>query len=167
MPIAPTTLPGLQALPLPQRVLAIAASQIGVAETPGTPNRGPIVDAYRGSATSSAGDWMQPWCASFVSWTFNQAGAPLVDHDGDTWSARIGDWARQVDRYRDPEWTPAPGDVVLFRFDHGADRWANHVGIVESIAPDGTLTTIEGNVRDAVRQLNRSRERVVGFVTAE
>ncbi|MBC7461593.1 MAG: CHAP domain-containing protein [Thermoleophilia bacterium] len=150
--------------PLAGRVLRIAASQLGVHEDADRPDRGAKIDAYRGSATSTDGAWRQPWCAAFVSWVSNQAGAPLVDSDGDLWSANIGDWAKQAGRFSGPDATPHAGDLVLYRRDWGAARWANHIGIVETVGPDGALQTIEGNVGDAVKRMQRTRAQVVGFV---
>lgn len=146
-----------------QRVIGLARTQLGVREG-SQRNRGVEVDTYRGSSTSSDGAWPQPWCASFVSWVFNECNAPLVDSDGDTWSARIGDWARSKGRLRGPDARPTPGDLVLVRNDLGAARWANHIGIVSANLGADLLLTVEGNVRDSVVERVRDRSDVVGFV---
>ena len=39
--------------------------------------------------------------------------------------------------------TPAPGDLIV---------WDEHIGVVESVDPDGTIHTIEGNSSDRVSQ---------------
>jgi len=49
-----------------------------------------------------------------------------------------------------------PGDLILL-----GDR---HVGIVESLNPDGTLTTIEGDTSDRVNRRTHSRSEATGFV---
>jgi hypothetical protein len=151
--------------PLRTRVLDIARSQIGVRETPGTPNQGPEIDSYRASVTNSPGHWDQPWCATFASWVFNEAHAPLVDHDGDDWSARIGDWAKHSDRFRAPGTAMHPGDLVLLHKQNGADRWANHVGIIEHVHRNGSIETIEGNVDDMVKRVSHpTTDPIVGYV---
>src|SRR3954447_11271607 len=49
-----------------------------------------------------------------------------------------------------------PGDLILL-----GDR---HVGIIESLNPDGTLTTIEGDTSDRVNRRTHSRSEATGFV---
>jgi len=52
---------------------------------------------------------------------------------------------------------PQPGDLVV---------WDEHIGIVESVQPDGSITTIEGNSSDAVsrRSYGPDHNNAVGFV---
>lgn len=84
-----------------------------------------------------------PYCAMFVSWVFDRAGAscagipgaycPYVERDAKRAGRTVAKASAQ------------PGDVVLF--DWGGDGVADHVGIVE--ANNGSyLTTIEGNTSD-------------------
>ena len=54
-------------------------------------------------------------------------------------SPAITDWAERTGRLTE---TPQPGDLILFG--------TEHVGIVESVNPDGTLTTVEGNASNGV-----------------
>jgi hypothetical protein len=51
---------------------------------------------------------------------------------------------------------PGAGDLILFG--------GRHVGIVESVNPDGSLTTIEGNEDDTVRRVHRAAGEATGFV---
>ncbi|MBI5104846.1 MAG: CHAP domain-containing protein, partial [Solirubrobacterales bacterium] len=52
---------------------------------------------------------------------------------------------------------PQPGDLIV---------WDEHIGIVESVNPDGSMTTIEGNSSDAVtrRQHGAGGDGAVGYV---
>ena len=80
----------------------------------------------------------EPWCAYFASWAAQQAGTPIGDAGQGLGSvAEITDWAQRTGRYLPAGSTPQPGDLILFGTDH--------VGIVESVNPDGSLTTVEGN----------------------
>jgi hypothetical protein len=110
-----------------------ARSQLGVSEQ-NNPN------AVRGY---SRGAW-QPWCADFVSTALNRAG-------GSPWGHRsavrdILGWAQRNGRVTN---RPQVGDAIVFRTSRGP---ASHIGLVERINPDGTITTIEGNTSDAVRR---------------
>jgi hypothetical protein len=41
---------------------------------------------------------------------------------------------------------------------------SRHVGIVEAVNADGTLTTVEGNHSQAVERVTRQRSEATGFV---
>lgn len=139
-----------------EQVLDVARSQLGTAETP--INR------------TKYGQWYgmdgQPWCAMFVSWVFDQAGLPIPAKqpkgfaycpDGVNYFKRIRRW---FDR-------PEVGDVVFYTFDH--DGLADHVGIVEAVISDDSITAIEGNTNAAGssngdRVMRRVRSRgIMGF----
>lgn len=138
----------------PIDIVSMAVSTLGYKESPA------------GSNQSKFGAWYganyQPWCASWVSWVFYHAGLPLPATTpkgfaycpyGVKWFKDKGQFFKQ----------PKVGDVVFF--DWGSDGVADHVGIVEKVNTNGTVTTIEGNtsssnnsnggeVQRRVRQLN-------------
>jgi hypothetical protein len=53
--------------------------------------------------------------------------------------------------------TPAPGDLIV---------WDEHIGVVESVAADGSITTIEGNSSNMVarRDYGADGGGAIGFV---
>ena len=137
--------PGLAAL-------QAAETQIGVTEQPPGSNNGPQIAVYRSAVQGSYPG--APWCAYFVSWAAARAGAPLGDHGQGFGSvAEITDWAKATGRFTT---TPAPGELILFG--------TAHVGIVKSVNPDGTLTTVEGNSDNAVQQVTRWPSEATGYV---
>ncbi len=119
-------------------VLYAAASQIGVTESPASSNRVKYNTAYYGQEVRGSA---YPWCVTFVWWVFRQVGFSLY---------KTASCTALVERYR--EASPGqiiqqgyrPGDLVFFDFS-GHRAKTEHVGIVESVAADGTITTIEGN----------------------
>jgi CHAP domain len=124
------------------RALAIAKSQLGVTEQPPGSNDGPQISMYRSAVAGSYAG--APWCAYFVSWCARQAGEPLGEAGQGFGSVdALYAWAQRAGRAvpNGPGVTPAPGDLIV---------WGEHVGIVESVDPDGTIHTIEGNSGDAV-----------------
>ena len=138
-----------------QRALAVAASTIGVTEDPPGSNDGPGLATFRASVAGAARG--EPWCAYFASWAAAQAGAPLGDSGQGIGSVEgITAWAGRTGRLLPAGATPAPGDLVLFG--------SRHVGIVESVNADGTLTTVEGNYRNAVARVRRSPLEATGYV---
>jgi hypothetical protein len=133
--------------------LAAAEAEVGVAEQPPGSNDSPRIATYRQATAGAPGPG--PWCAYFASWAARQAGAPLGDYGqgfgrvDDVWS-----WAQSAGRTTT---RPQPGDLVV---------WDEHIGIVESAKPDGSITTVEGNSSDAVsrRSYGADHGGAVGFV---
>lgn len=136
-------------------VLAAAQTQLGVSEDPPGSNDGPALGQYRAAVAGSQPG--QPWCAEFVSWAAARAGEPIGDlGQGLNSVAGITDWASRTGRLLPASATPAAGDLILY-----GDR---HVGIVQSVNPDGSLTTVEGNYGNAVQQVRRSPSEATGYV---
>jgi len=140
-----TTPASLSALPTSggtnagRAALAFAQAEVGQAEQPPGSNDSPRITQYRQATAGNPGPGA--WCAYFVSWASRQAGAPLGDYGqgfgrvDDVWA-----WAQGAGRTTQ---TPAPGDLVV---------WDEHIGIVESVQPDGSITTVEGNSSDQVSE---------------
>jgi hypothetical protein len=132
--------------------LSAAQSQLGVAEQPPGSNDGPQIAQYRSVVAGSYAG--APWCAYFVSWAAAQAGAPIGDGGkGEGSVSGIAAWAQRTGRLTS---TPQPGDLILFG--------SHHVGIVESVNADGSLTTIEGNSSDGVHRRVHHPSDASGFV---
>jgi CHAP domain len=133
--------------------LAAAEAEVGQAEQPPGSNDSPRIAQYRSATAGAPGPG--PWCAYFASWAARQAGAPLGDYGqgfgrvDDVWA-----WAEKSGRTTQ---SPQPGDLVV---------WDEHIGIVESVKPDGSITTVEGNSSDAVskRTYGPDHGGAVGFV---
>jgi surface antigen len=132
--------------------LQVAESQVGVTEQPPGSNDGPQIAQYR---TATQGAYAgAPWCAYFVSWCAAKAGAPIGDQGQGLGSvAEITNWARSTGRLTQ---TPAAGELILFG--------TEHVGIVKSVNADGSLTTVEGNASDGVREETRWPSEATGYV---
>jgi hypothetical protein len=139
---APSAAPMLGAGSAGQRALAAAQAEVGVAEQPPGSNDGPRIAEYR---TATAGSGVGPWCAYFTSWAAAQAGAPLGEV-GQGFGAveAVYAWAQRTGRAvpAGPGVVPSPGDLIVWG--------GRHIGIVESVDPDGSIHTIEGNSSNAV-----------------
>jgi CHAP domain len=125
-----------------QRAVAAAQVEVGVAEQPPGSNDAPRIAEYR---TATAGSGVGPWCAYFTSWCASQAGAPLGEV-GQGFGAveAVYGWAQRTGRAMPagPGVVPSPGDLIVWG--------GRHIGIVESVDPDGSIHTIEGNSSNAV-----------------
>ena len=112
------------------RVLAVARAELGTREHPPGSNRVKYSDWY---------GLVGAWCAMFVSWVADQAdAADLIPRhawtpSGAAWFRGRGQWGTQ----------PRPGALVFFEWP-GMGR-ISHVGFVEAVHADGSITTIEGN----------------------
>jgi hypothetical protein len=141
-----------------QRALQAAQAEVGVTEQPPGSNDAPRIAQYR---QATAGSGIGPWCAYFVSWAAQQAGAPLGEAgQGFGGVSAVAGWAQRTGR-----WTPAgsgtrpnAGDLIVWG--------GEHVGIVESVDADGSIHTIEGNSSNAVtrRTHGADGDGATGFV---
>ena len=118
-----------------ENIVAVAASQIG------NVNGQPYWSWYGFNSRVA-------WCACFVSWCADQCGylqdgaikkCSYVDDEANFFKSK-GEW-------RDRNYTPAPGDIIFFDWDH--DGIGDHIGIVEDVA-GGRVHTIEGNTTNSV-----------------
>jgi peptidoglycan hydrolase-like protein with peptidoglycan-binding domain len=137
------------------RILDIARGEIGTTETG---SNGGAVLKY----PNAFGRGAEAYCADFTSWVSRRAGlsmnnpyCPSVVNE----LKRNGDWKGKSN--------PQPGDLVLFDWD--GDRVADHIGIVERVNANGTISTIEGNTtnpqtgREGVWRRERSMSSILGF----
>jgi hypothetical protein len=139
---APAAAPLLGAGTAGQRALAVAQAEVGVAEQPPGSNDGPRIAEYR---AATAGSGVGPWCAYFTSWAAAQAGAPVGEVGQGFGSVEaVYAWAQRTGRAMPagPGVVPSPGDLIVWG--------GRHIGIVESVDPDGSIHTIEGNSSNAV-----------------
>lgn len=113
-------------------IVEIAASQIGVKESPSGSNKVKYAKWYGMNG--------QPWCDMFVSWCAAMAGVADV----------VGKYAYcpyHVDYFKKKGWwldraeKPQPGDIIFF----SNGKRACHVGIVEKRIDSSYVQTIEGN----------------------
>jgi peptidoglycan hydrolase-like protein with peptidoglycan-binding domain len=113
-------------------ILRVAASQIGVKESPAGSNR------------QKYGKWYgmngQPWCDMFVSWCAFQAGESKAVGKYAYCPSHVAFFKRQG-RWLDRNSKPQPGDIVFF----ASRGTACHVGIVEKRLGAYAVQTIEGN----------------------
>ncbi|MEQ4722064.1 CHAP domain-containing protein [Nonomuraea sp. B19D2] len=150
-------------------VIKIAESQVGVTENAaggGTPFHQWYMSSPRAQETVARdGGSIQayvnaPWCAMFVSWVGEKAGArPTVG-----WDAYTITWAKWFQK--NGRWGTAakPGAVVYFSWDDKTVDSIDHMGLVKKDNGDGTITTVEGNTGNGkVEERIRPTSQVVGY----
>ena len=142
------------------KILTIARAQIGTKAT--NIKKCKYNTWYYGAVVSGSG---YDWCETFVQWVFNEAGASSLLY---TKTANCGYAAKAFQDHGRLKLSGFQrGDVVFF---HWTDERStlvpgtyvsDHVGIIESVNGDNTITTIEGNTGDMVARrsyaLNNSR----------
>ena len=138
------------------QMVALAQAEIGQTEQPPGSNDSPRIAEYR---TATAGSGIGPWCNYFVSWAAKQAGVPLGEQgQGFGAVAATWDWAQRTGRAIQPTEKPNPGDLIVWD--------GRHIGMVESVLPDGRIQTIEGNSSNMVtrRVHSANGDGATGFV---
>lgn len=110
-----------------------------------------------GTVEDSAGDTLysrwyglpsESWCDMFVSWVGSTAGATDIIGHFAYCPAHVN-WFKGRD-----EWGTVPRVGAVVFFDWNGDGEADHVGIVETVNPDGSVGTIEGNSTNPARGRN-------------
>lgn len=123
-------------------IVRIALTQVGVAET--GDNGGVPLERY-----GLPGEDALPWCARFVRWVVNQAGAKIPGNQYELAAVR-----HMEEEFEHHGWlvmSPQPGDIVFFKFRVNSDAGiGRHVGIVTGVTKN-TVQTVEGNSGDKVR----------------
>jgi hypothetical protein len=136
-------------------VLAAVRGEVGVAEQPPGSNDSPRIAQYR---QATAGSGVGPWCAYFTSWAAREAGMPLGEQGQGFGSVdALYAWAQRAGRAvpNGPGVVPRPGDLIV---------WDEHIGVVESVQPDGSVATIEGNSSDRVSRRVHAAGSALGYV---
>jgi hypothetical protein len=139
------------------RALQVAQGEVGQAEQPPGSNDSARIATYR---QATAGSGIGPWCAYFVSWAAAQAGTPVGEAGQGFGSVdALYAWAQRTGRATPAAAGARPnaGDLIV---------WDEHVGIVESVDPDGTIHTIEGNSSNMVARRTHAAngDGAVGYV---
>ncbi|MGN6128582.1 MAG: PKD domain-containing protein, partial [Humibacter sp.] len=150
------------------KIASVALSQVGNGDNPvvtgfGGLNCNPYTTMVAGFSANSNGcgndstfnvrDSNENWCADFVKWVWQQAG---ITQDMNTINAAASSFVQwALDDGQTPAantGTPVVGDAVVF-FHAGAitpARYADHVGIVVAVHPDGTVDMVNGDFSSSV-----------------
>lgn len=140
-----------------QKVLDVARSWIGRNEGDGSHKY--IIDLYNSVKPLPRGymvKYTDHWCSTFVSAVAIKAGATDI-------IPRECGCEKQIELCKamgiwieDGTITPRAGDIIFYNWDDNSqpnDGYADHVGIVESVA-GYTITVIEGNMNEKVGRRN-------------
>jgi cell wall-associated NlpC family hydrolase len=118
-----------------EKIIAIAAKEVGTKESPA------------GSNKTKYGAWYgfdgYAWCAQFVSWVYDQAGCPLGKIDDGKGYRSCHDGYKHWKATGELTKTPQPGDIVLFDWDSNGHY--EHTGIFLAAIDKDHFATIEGN----------------------
>lgn len=140
-------------------VLAQARSQLGTVESPPNSNRQKYGAAYGMNGVA--------WCMEFAWWCFQQVPSDKNLVPKSAYTPAVADWFRARGAFGS---TPRPGALVFFDFPGDGVNRISHVGLVEAVNANGSITTIEGNTSGTTAGSQRDgggvwrRTRTVGIV---
>lgn len=87
----------------------------------------------------------EPWCADFISWVLNAAGAPLSNPNNGSWRIpgvyTMEAYFQSVGRLEGTDYRPQPGDIMLWGV---RSPMALHANIIVAVQDD-TVTTVGGD----------------------
>lgn len=129
------------------------ARHVGEREIPGPDHNPWVLEMVRKAGLGERiRDDETAWCATSLNGVLVTVGLP-PSSPGDPARRAL---AQSFRSYGTRLATPVPGAIVVFP--RGA-AWQGHVGVVETVNVDGTVTLISGNDGDAVRRSSRYRIR--------
>jgi hypothetical protein len=132
----------LAALSVPERIVAVAQSQVGYRTDPSSSYCNKFSASWNaGTAGCPSGEKSEEWCADFAAWAWQKAGLSFNYGYGPgeinagavsfyEWGVHNGEWHPASSRY-----VAAPGDVAVYGLSLGPDPSAVHVAIVTDDAP--------------------------------
>jgi hypothetical protein len=127
----------LAGLSLPQRIVALAESQVGYSTEPSNSYCNKFSAQWdAGTAGCPSGEMAEEWCADFAAWAWQEAGVDFTygydpgEINGAAasfyeWGVANGEWHPATSGY-----VASPGDVAVYGLVLGADPSAVHVAIV-------------------------------------
>ena len=145
-----------------QSIAHVALGQVGVSDTPAVTNfggvdcdpystlvgaPGPNADGCGFDQDHAVENENEEWCSDFAQWAWRQAGITTGMNVINAGSVSFYDWGLdQGETMPVDSGTPAPGDAVVF-FPPGPINpyYADHVGIVSALNPDGTVNLVDGD----------------------
>ena len=145
---------------LGQSIASIALSQVGTGDTPAVTSFALDCDPYStltagfsansdgcgSDATLGVRDENETWCSDFVKWVWERAGVTADMNALNAGSVSFYNWARQQGQSLAADaGTPVAGDSIVFFEPSRAGVYADHVGIVTSVNPDGTINMVNGD----------------------
>ena len=119
-----------------EAVLAIAAWQAGVLESPAGSNKVKYNTAFYGREVSGNA---YPWCMAFIWWVFREAGFNLYK------TASCSAFVRRYKAFSPGQIVTSgfkPGDIVFFDFSGGRKK-TEHVGLVSHVLGIGLAHAYE------------------------
>jgi hypothetical protein len=142
-----------------KEILAQERAHLGISESPDGSNKTPFGVQYGMNGVA--------WCAIFQSCMFQDMSSLPLIYGKHSYTPNFAKEFYDRDRWIPRNGVVKVGDLAFFAWNGSSyqGRWKgiSHVGIVESVKPDGSLITIEGNVGNSVRRLVRSRTYIAGF----
>ena len=151
-------------LAAPTDIVAKAQSQIGVKESPANSNNVKYNTEYYGRTINNR-DYA--WCAVFIWWVFKECKASNLYYGGGktAYCPTLMNFYKQKGQFSK---TPRVGSIVFY--DWNSNNSPDHVGIVEKINSDGSITAIEGNTSvgnesngGCVMRRTRYKSQIIGY----
>jgi len=143
-------------------MVAAMRGLLGMAEQPAGSNHNSLTAWYAGRHGHEYDPC--PWCdiaVAYAAAVSANTDATMGEH---AWTVEHANAFAAADRWHAGTAGIRPGDLVFFDW-AGTSRISaiDHVGVVEAIHSDGTLTTIEGNTDNRCQRRRRSPRVVAGY----
>jgi uncharacterized protein (TIGR02594 family) len=129
------------------------ATPLGIAQTySGTREGDQLLDKFLNDGGKGLSSAEYAWCSRFMQRTAAAAGYDV---------GSANDMARSWLNVGEKVDKPQAGDVAVFP--RGSNQSLGHVGYVQGVNPDGTISLLSGNDGDQVRTSTRNMSEALGF----
>jgi hypothetical protein len=145
----PRPMPTATATDAASQAVAVATSQLGIAEKPVN--------------CSPYSKKCEEWCAHFAAWVWQKAGVPAPDtgFTGDLYK-----WGDKQGRAHSGVTGVGPGDLVFYGTGPTTTKTSTHVDVVAAAYPDH-LHVIGGNVDDRVTERDVPLSGIYGWLSVK
>lgn len=136
-------------------MIAEARALLGLGENPPGSNRNKVSEWY---------GLIGPWCDMTITWCATRSGNLNAVGGRFAYTVYHAQKFQSMGRWHYGLGGIKPGDVVFFDWS-GSGRIAaiDHVGLVEAVNSDGTITTLEGNTSNKMMRRRRGGKIIVGY----
>lgn len=128
-------------------------ARVGIREIAGKDHNPLIVSMFADVGHSEIKDDETAWCAAAVGSALKSCGLPIPPRDVNLLAKSYLSYGVPCD--------PRPGAIGVWP--RGNSDWQGHVGVVETVNSDGTVTLISGNDGNQVRRKKYSIKTALGF----
>lgn len=138
----------------PHPWLDLMRADLGMAEVSGPAANDNILACFADAGWPQIASDETAWCSAFAASRVKRAGYPIPPRDVVLLARSWASYGKKLDR-------PKVGAIAVFP--RGTSAWQGHVGVVDAVHGDGTITLIGGNQSNRVSRIRTDAEKAIAW----